>query len=77
MACKLRLGMSRDEIERELGKRRYSPAIGVSYYDSGATDKNGEPLGIIVDYKSRSVGVAENAVDTGKLVQYSVGPILE
>jgi hypothetical protein len=77
MACKLRLGMSRDEIERELGKPRYSPAIGVSYYDSGATDKNGEPLGIIVDYKSRSVGVAENAVDTGKLVQYSVGPILE
>jgi hypothetical protein len=77
MACELRLGMTREEVEKALGKPKYSPAIRVFYYDSGATDENGVPLGIVVDYKRQRTKEGEDAKYTGKLEEYRVGRIAE
>jgi hypothetical protein len=78
MACKLRLGMTRKEVEDLLGKPKHSPATGVFYYSWDSNEKENAPLGIVVEYRRSIIKAGE--VDekyTGKLEKYTVGRILE
>jgi outer membrane protein assembly factor BamE (lipoprotein component of BamABCDE complex) len=77
MACKLRLGMTREEVDLALGKPKYSPTIGVFYYEFGTTDENGVPFGIVVEYRRQSSKEGETTKYTGKLEEYRVGRIAE
>jgi hypothetical protein len=78
MACHLRLGMSRPEVERQLGKPDYSPIRGQYYYDARAADERGIPFGLVVEYRRVSYGDDQIREDyTGKLEKYEVGHIGE
>jgi hypothetical protein len=77
MACKLRLGMSKENVERELGKPKYSPTTGVFYYTWEPTGYQGVPLGIVVEYRRQSIRDSGNQEYTGSLESYTVGPIAE
>jgi hypothetical protein len=77
MACKLRLGMSKAEVEKELGKGIYSPTRGVFVYRVDAEDDVGIPFALVVEYRRMSYRDGEEEKYTGKLEEYWVGRIAE
>jgi hypothetical protein len=77
MACKLHLGMSKVDVEHELGEGTYSPTRGVFVYPVDAEDDNGIPFGLVVEYRRMSYREGEEEKFTGKLEEYWVGRIAE
>ena len=77
MACKLRLGMSKVEVEQQLGEPHYSPTTGQFYYYVDARDESGIPFGLVVEYRRMAYKEGEEEKYTGKLEEYWVGRIGE
>jgi hypothetical protein len=77
MAGELRLGMSRGEVERLLGKPTHCPAAGSCNYAVNAEDEQGIPFGLVVRYIRPSYKEGEKEKQTGKLEEYWVGRIAE
>ena len=77
MAGKLRLGMSRREVERLLGKPTYCPSEGSCNYKVDAEDEQGIPFGLVVRYIRLAHKEGEQERQTGKLEEYWVGRIAE
>jgi hypothetical protein len=77
MAGKLRLGMSRREVERLLGKPAYCPSAGSCNYTVDAEDEQGTPFGLVVRYIRLAHKEGEQEKQTGKLEEYWVGRIAE
>ncbi len=73
----VRLGMTRDEVEKLLGRPDYSPIEGQYYY--GLSDRNteeGTPVGLIVEYRRVNYRTGES-IASGKLESLTLGPIGE
>lgn len=77
LLSRIRLGMTRPEVEKLLGPHDYSPIEGHYYYAlSGRKTEEGTPVGLIVEYRRVNVSTGE-MVETGKLESLSRGPIGE
>ena len=74
---RLRLGMSKSEVELLLGQPDYSPIEGQYYYHtSDRVTPEGTPIGLVVDYRRTNVRTGEE-IQSGKLESLWLGPIGE
>ena len=73
----VRLGMTRVEVEKLLGRPDYSPIEGQYYYGlSDRKTEEGTPVGLIVEYRRINYQTGET-VASGKLESLILGPIGE